>query len=401
MEFKQLDDSKATTEGVNDLVLGNNQLTLDLYKKFDSSSKNVFFSPFSISTALSMTYEGAAGKTAEEMRSVLHLQENDITRQSSFAKIFNKMNADASSGNYVFNLANAIWMEKTYVFDGNFTNILQNYYYGKITNVDFKNTPDASRLEINSWVNEQTKAKIKEILPTDSIQSDTKLVLTNAIYFKGDWATKFKKENTMEKEFLFSNFDSPENKIPVQMMSQTAKFKYFEDGNFQYLKMPYKGDKLSMLVMLPVIFHDYDAYTDAVYDYKQFDLPSAEEISSVTNRMQEKELLVSIPKFEFETEYTLKDTLLGMGMVEAFDNKANFSRMDPANFLKIDQIYHDAYVKVDEEGTEAAAATAVVMVVKSAMPSSFNANHPFAFAIVDNETGLILFMGKVVDPTKN
>jgi serpin B len=405
MSFKQLDDSKATAEGLNELVLANNSFAVDYYNKLDSNpennEKNIFFSPFSISTVLAMTYEGADGKTAEEMRKVFYFPADDTVRQSSFAKLYNSLNESSSKGNYSLNIANALWNEKTYEFKQSFYDTIDNHYYGKSTPVDFINTPEEQRQLINKWVEDQTNKKIIELLPTKSIKSQTVLVLTNAIYFKGDWASKFKSENTKDADF----FVSEEKKITAKIMQQKEEFNYFDDGVFEYLELPYKGEDMSLIVILPKnetmdcegMGEDCEGKDFQIkYD---FSIPSVNVLSQAQSRMNKRELMVFLPKFKFESEYKLEKDFQEMGMLEAFENTANFSKMDATNNVKIDQVYHKAFVEVNEEGTEAAAATAVVMESISAMPRTFNANHPFAFYIQDNKTGEILFLGKIVNPT--
>jgi serpin B len=403
MSFKQLDDSKATAEGLNELVLANNTFAVDYYNKLDSNpennGKNIFFSPFSISTALAMTYEGAGGNTAEEMRKVFYFPQDDVARQSSFAKLYNSLNESASKGNYSLNIANALWNETTYPLKQSFYDTVDNFYYGKSTPVDFLNLPDEQRQLINRWVEDQTNKRIVSLLPENSIKSSTVLVLTNAIYFKGDWASKFKSENTEYADF----FVSEEKKITTKLMRQKEEFNYFSDEGFEYLELPYKGDDMSMIVLLPKAIQldcgeKLNCNPDAYKSAYSFSIPSAEILSQIKSKMNKRELLVYLPKFKFEAEYKLKKDLQEMGVREAFENTANFSKMDAANYVKIDQVYHKAFVEVNEDGTEAAAATAVV-VGKTSMPMTFNANHPFAFYIRDNKTGEILFLGKVVDPT--
>jgi serpin B len=334
------------------------------------------------------------------MRKVFYFSQDDTIRQSSFAKLYNSLNESASKGNYSLNIANSLWNEKTYVFKQSFYDTIDKYYYGKSTPVDFVNAPEEQRRLINSWVEGQTNKKIVDLLPSDSIKAITRLVLTNAIYFKGDWASKFKPENTKDADF----FVSAEKKVTAKIMQQNEELNYASDGAFEYLELPYKGEDMSMIVLLPKgIQTDCGENPECnpntykpVYD---FNIPSVEVLSQIKSKMNKRELVIYLPKFKFEAEYQLKKDLQDMGMTEAFTNGADFSKMDAANYVKIDQIYHKAFVEVNEEGTEAAAATAVVMVAKGAMPITFNANHPFAFYIQDNKTGEILFLGKVVDPT--
>ena len=405
MGFTQLDDSKSTTEGLNELVLANNTFAIDYYNKLDSnptnSGKNIFFSPFSISSALAMVYEGADGKTAEEMQKVFYFPVDDITRQSSFANLYNSLNESASKGNYQLNIANALWNEKTYTFEQSFYDIIDKYYYGKSTPVDFKNVPEEQRIMINKWVEDQTNKKIVDLLPGGSIDSYTKLVLVNAIYFKGDWQTKFKTESTNDSDF----FVSAEKKVTAKIMNQKEDFSYLDDGTFQYLELPYKGEDMSMILLLPKgIQADCEENSECNPDnYKpvyDFTIPSAEELSSAKTKMFKQDVIVFLPKFKFETEYDLIPGLKELGMHEAFLDFADFSKMDSTKSVKITGAFHKAFVEVNEEGTEAAAATGIVVGITSARPQNvFNANRPFAFYIQDNKTGEILFLGKVVDPT--
>ena len=387
--FTKLDDSKATTEGVNEIVLANNQFAIDYYNQLDKENKNIFFSPFSISTAIAMTYEGTDGKTAEEIRKVFYFPQNNEQRKSSFAKIYNTLNNELKNEKITLNIANAIWKEKEYTFKKDFLETINKYYYGKTNSVDFKNAPEPSRKKINEWVEKQTNNKIQKLIPGGVISTYTKMVLTNAIYFKGKWTNLFEQKNTKEKDFLVSE----DKNVKTQMMYQTDNFKYYEDTNFQYLQMNYKGNKISMLVILPK-----DKNGKTIYD---FNIPTAKKIPNVINSLKTKEVKINFPKIELRTNYSLKKDLQKMGMKEVFTNNANFSKMDPKNKLKVSEIYHKTYLKVDEEGTEAAAATAIVIAGTTSVPlppKVFNANHPFAFIIKENKTGEILFIGKIVNP---
>ncbi|HNV01605.1 MAG TPA: serpin family protein [archaeon] len=406
--FSELDDSKLTIQALNDLILANNSFAVDYYNKLDSSKdqsgKNIFFSPFSISTSLAMTYEGADGVTAEEMRKVLYFSENDTERRAAFANVYNNLNKSASKGNYTINIANALWNEITYPFKQSFYDTIENYYYGKSTPVDFNNAPEEQRQKINLWVENQTNKKIIELLPKNSILEDTRMVLVNAIYFKGDWNNKFDEKNTYGGEFSVNE----NTKKDTQMMYQKNEFNYYEDDSFQYVELPYKGEDMSMIVLLPK--ENYvpcgagtnDCVNPTNNVNYNFIIPSASEITELKTKMSTQKIEVHLPKFKFRTNYQMKKDLQEMGLKEAFTNFANFSKMDEQNYIKIDEIYHQAFVEVNEEGTEAAAATAVVVIQKTSMPAPspiFNANHPFFFYIQDNVSGEILFLGKIVDPT--
>ncbi|MCK5062356.1 MAG: serpin family protein [Candidatus Aenigmarchaeota archaeon] len=386
------DDSGATAEGVNAVISANNQFAFDLYSKYKDDPKykesNIFFSPYSISTALAMTYEGAKGQTAEEMQSVFNFPEDSVIRRSAFANIYNEINKEEQK--YRLSTANALWAQENYPFLDEYFNTTEKYYGGKVTNMDFRNAPEPSRLTINKWVEDQTNDKIKDLIPQGQLDPSTKLVLTNAIYFKGDWALKFDKVKTTESDFRVS----PSNTVKAQMMSLTgedAKFNYAQADGLQILELPYEGDELSMIVLLP---------EDDDISSLENELDS-EKLDEWKSMLREREINVYMPKFKFETKYFMKKDLSEMGMPTAFTSSADFSGMTGKKDLYIDQVIHQAFVEVDEEGTEAAAATAVVMKeISAAMPSVFRADHPFIFIIQQKDTGNILFMGKVTNPAE-
>ena len=378
------DDSEATSEGIAKVVNANNQFTFDLYSNIKDNESNVFFSPYSISVALAMTYEGARGQTAEEIQSVFYFPEDDIIRRSSFARIYNNINKIGKE--FELHTANALWAQEDYPFLEEYTSLIDQYYVGKITNLDFVADTENSRMIINRWVEEQTKNKIKDLIPQGAINSITRLVLTNAIYFKGIWVKQFDRRDTKQQDFKVS----PDKTIKVPMMSLTEEeFNYTETEDLQVLEMPYKGEELSMLILLPK--NDLESIEDFL---------NAEKLSELRNNLREVEIDVYIPKFTFETKYFLPDTLSEMGMPTAFTwPDADFSGMDGTKYLFIQNVIHQAFVEVNEEGTEAAAATAVIVGFGAAMNKVFRADHPFIFIIQERETGNILFLGRVTDPT--
>lgn len=379
-----VDDSQSTPETLEEVVNANNQFALELYSNLSQEKGNVFFSPYSISTALAMTYEGARDETAEEMANVFHFAENKTIRQSSFAAIYNKLNK--KDAEYKLHTANALWAQDDYYFLDNYKNTIEQYYGGKITNLDFVRDAENSRKTINNWVEEQTNDKIKDLLPQGSINGMTRLVLTNAIYFKGKWVMEFEKKKTRDSDF----WTTPETKIQVPMMRRTdknAKFNYAETDEVQVLEMVYKGEDISMLVLLP-----------KNKTINELEL-SVEKIEEWKSMLRNQRVDVYFPKFKFEKSYPLKNNLQNMGMPTAFSENADFSGMDGSKNLFISDVFHKAYVDVDEEGTEAAAATAVVIGLTS-MPMNklFKADHPFIFMIQEKNTGSILFMGRVSNP---
>lgn len=378
-------DSQATSEGVAILVNGSNQFAFDFYQQIKDGEDNVFFSPYSIMVALGMTYEGARGKTAQEMQSVLHLPEDDILRRSAFAWLYNNMNKEEKE--YILSTANALWAHECYRFLDEYFNLIGKYYMGKVTNLDFEKETEKSRVTINTWVEEQTNGKIKDLIPKDKINDMTRLVLTNAIYFKGNWQKQFDKDKTSDRDF---NVNS-EKTVKVPMMSITGEtFNYTASQDLQILKLQYEGENLSMLILLP---------REGTLDSLEASL-TLENLSKLRNSLREQEIDIFIPKFKFETKYDMGKTLMNMGMPIAFTpNQADFSGMDGTKKLCIGFVIHQGFVEVNEKGTEAAAATAVGMIETSVTPS-FYADHPFIFLIQDNESGNILFMGRVADPSQ-
>jgi len=381
-------DVEPGSANVSGVVEANNKFALDFYSQIRDDEDNLFFSPWSLSAALAMTYEGARGQTAEEMQEVFHFPEDESTRLASYASLISQINKQDKE--YQLNTANALWAQEDYPFRESYMKLIQEYYSGKITNLDFKTKTEPSRLLINDWVENQTNDKIQDLIPQGAINPLTRLVLTNAIYFKGDWITQFNETNTQEEDFRVS----PDNTVKAPMMRLTGselRFNYTETEKLKVLELPYKGDELSMLILLP----------------KEDDIDSVEQSLTVEKLKQwhsnliEQKVDIYLPKFKLETKYFLKETLMAMGMPTAFSSGADFSRMDGTMDLAISQVIHQAFVEVNEEGTEAAAATAVIMELTAIIQNPvFRADHPFIFIIQDKQTGNILFMGKLANPNE-
>ncbi|MFZ1735950.1 MAG: serpin family protein [Candidatus Moraniibacteriota bacterium] len=387
----EVDDKKATPEGVKSVVDANNQFALDLYSELKNGSGNIFFSPYGVSVALAMTYEGARGETANEIQAVSHLPADGNLRQPSFAAIYRQINRLDSK--YKLSIADAVWAQNDYKFLDEYTNVLQQYYAGKATNVDFKNSTEESRQIINKWVGDKTDNKINSLFSQGSPDNTARLVLTNAIYFKGAWLKKFEKAQTKDADFRVD----ADNIVKVPMMQQMdkdAKFNYAETDTLQILEMPYEGDKLSMIVLLPK--NDSDMSLEGSL--------SLENIRNWRNEFREQHVDVFMPKFTFDIKYSLKEILMRMGMPLAFTwPGADFSGMDGTKNLYIGDVVHQVSIDIDENGAEAVAATGVAVVAGSAMPQqvpTFRADHPFIFAIQDKENGSILFLGRVSNPSK-
>ncbi|MCK4270004.1 MAG: serpin family protein [Methanogenium sp.] len=381
-------------EAAESVVTANNMFAFELYKKLAAENtnpdENVFFSPFSISSALAITYEGAKEKTAEEIKTVFFFPESIDTLRNGYLAVNTGINA--GDADYDLHIANALWAENTYPFLNDYITTAEEYYSADLTNLDFINKPEESRLTINKWAEEKTEEKIKNLIPAGMIDPLTRLVITNAIYFKGTWVKQFDKNNTYEADFITSSGES----VKVWMMQRTdedAIYGYTENDEFQMLKMPYEhecGKELSMIAVLPKD-NDLRAVEETL---------DADKLAETEESLETQQVLVYFPKFRLETEYTLSETLKEMGMPTAFSAAADFSGMGTTD-LFISDVVHKAYVDVNEEGTEAAAATAVVMKLTTVIEEEspvFRADHPFIFLIQDNETGNILFMGRISNP---
>ena len=380
-------DTYATEESVALLSEAMDGFSFDLYAQLSNGTDqgNLFFSPYSVFVALAMTYEGASGDTADEMAAVLHVPQGNETMLCSFGRIYNLLNQDKE---YTLSTANALWMKEGYPFLQSYLDYIDHYYMGKATPVNFSDASGATAL-INQWIEEQTKEKIKDLIAEGDIHPLTALILTNAIYFKGLWTYQFDVASTMDGDFKLSSGDV----IQTPMMRYAESdmcLNYSETEDVQILELPYKGDALSMIVILP---KEKDlAEIEAHLDYETF--------TAWKENLTQQTVDVVFPRFTMETEFSLKDVLMALGMRTCFSMDADFSGMTGHQELFIEKVRHKAFIEVTEEGTEAAAATSVHMALKYA-PSmiEFHADHPFLFLIQHKETGTILFMGRMTIPT--
>jgi serpin B len=369
------------------------QFSAKMYSELTKEiSGNLFFSPYSITAALGMTDAGAKGETDLQIRKALQVTLNGEDFHAGFNGLDQSLNSHAqATENIELKVVNSIWSQKDMMLYVNFLDLLSKHYDAGINIVNFVLEPEPSRLIINEWVSEQTRDRINDLLPEGSITSDTRLVLTNAIYFLADWLIKFDDTKTDNQEF--TRLDG--SKVTVPMMNlreKPVKLLYYESGNCRILELPYKGNRLAMDLILP------DSGT-----FNNFEQGiSAEVISELVNGLDSVGLLtVRLPRFEFTTPtISLKKAFKNLGMIVPFSLSADFSDISDMG-LFISDIFHKAFIKVDETGTEAAAATAVVMQrtsEQSPPPPQFVANRPFIFFIRDTMTGAILFMGRVLDP---
>lgn len=371
-----------------------NQFTFDLYARLAAKEGNLFCSPQSISTALTMTWAGARTETAAEMAKVLRLPADRLARPASIhaanAKLLAGLSGTREKQGYELAVANALWGQRGCKWAPDFLSVLKTGYGAGLEEVDFAADTEGARKTINAWVEKQTRDKIKDLIPPGILDDLTRLVLTNAIYFKGDWAEPFKKDETKDEDF----FAAGGAKAPAPMMHQKKHFNYFDGGDFQALEMPYKGEALSMVVLLPKAKDGLTALEKSL---------SAEKVAEWLAKLRSTEVQVALPKFKTTAQFELNKVLVAMGMPHAFDipaGSADFSGMDGTKLLYISAVVHKAFVEVNEEGTEAAAATAVVMALRGmpAPPPEFRADHPFVYLIRDTRTGCILFIGRVANP---
>jgi len=384
------------------IVDGNNKFALELFAKLQSAKGNLFFSPYSISTALAMVRAGARNETESQMAGVLHFpvsvnRRTDSTSKSlpdrqqfasSFGNIIKDLNNRGQKGGYTLTVANALWGQKDYGFLQEFLELIETSYDGRLNEVDFVRATETARKTINAWVEKKTDDKIKNLISEGVLDSMTRLVLTNAIYFKGNWAKQFKENRTKDASFTLADGQ----KIDVATMNQKAEFGYMETDTFQALELPYVDEELSMVILLPKQF-------DALDKFEKTLVP--ENLTQWLAKIYKREVVVFVPKFKMTSQFSLASMLKSMGMKDAFSSGADFSGINGKRNLFISAVIHKAYVEVNEEGTEAAAATGVVMKLTSIGPapiSVFRADHPFLFLIRDNLSGGILFIGRVANP---
>jgi serpin B len=378
------------TPDVEVVVDGNAQFALDLYDRLRRTPGNLFFSPYSISTALAMTYAGARGNTERQMAQTLHFVLDQGRLHPAFASLETSLNAVQEKGHVQLSVANALWPQRGYPFLDEYLALVKEFYGVLITAVDYAGDPEAARLRINAWVEERTANKVRDLIPAGLLDGLVRLVLTNAVYFKGDWAHQFESARTKKEPFWVT----PNEKVMAPLMAQQGEFRYAETASLQILELPYAGQDLSMLVLLP---RSRDGLAELENGL------TVENLQGWARRLWPIQVQVTLPRFKTTSQFRLAATLAAMGMPDAFDqDKANFAGMDGRTlWLYISAVLHKAFVDVNEEGTEAAAATAVVMRARSAPapPAVFRADHPFVFLIVDHRTGSILFLGRLVDPT--
>ena len=384
----------APVDDIAALVDGNTAFAFDLYVKLvEGNGDNVFYSPYSISQALAMTYAGARGTTEQQMAETLHF----ALEQAALHPAFNDLDqtlvqrgggAQGKDGEgFRLNVVNALWGQQGYEFLPAYLDVVAENYGAGLRLLDFAQHTEAARQTINAWVAEQTEDRIQDLLPQGSLDPLTRLVLTNAIYFNAAWAEPFEEGQTAGASFYLLDG----SQVNAPMMHQATQYGYAEGAGYQAVELPYDGHQLAMVILKP------DADSFAAFEQGL----NGTQVKAILEQMRYQQVALAMPRFEMESEFSLAETLSALGMPDAFSGEADFSGMDGTRNLVISDVIHKAFVSVDEAGTEAAAATAVVMKLTS-MPGEaveVTLDHPFLFFIRDLETGAILFVGRVMNPT--
>ncbi len=383
------DDSASTSEGISAVVNANNQFAVTMYQQLNGQSKqvdaNVFFSPYSLTSAIAMLYAAAEGNTKAQIQKTFYYPSLPILNPNS-AALYNQFNKP--SPNYKLNTINDLWLQQGRTPNQAYIDTVKRYYGGQVNTLDFKNNTETSRQMINEKIAKHTNQMIPELLSKESTQPSTSAILTNAVYFKADWSSRFWVSGDMP--FHYFNGTSSD----VDMMFQNTEFRYSEDEQVQVVELPYKGIELSMLVVLPKSKEPLAMQT-------LIKNLSTTQITDWTKRLKQQDILLNLPKFKIDEGYPMKAVLTDMGMPSAFGNQAKFNVFADSSPIAIDDIHHQAVIDVNEIGTEAAAATGVVAVdISGSMhpPVAFKADHPFMFMIKDNKTDAILFLGQVNKP---
>jgi serpin B len=382
----------ATTTELEELVSGNSEFAFDLYQAIKGEEGNLFYSPYSISVALAMTYAGARNETEQQMADTMHftLPQDQLHPSFNWLDLELAKRGEGAQGKdsepFRLNIVNAIWGQKDYEFLDEFLDTLAENYDAGLRIVDFINETEEARVTINDWVEEQTEGRIEDLIPQGAVNALTRLVLTNAIYFNAAWAYPF--EPTATQDGPFHLLDG--GQVTVPMMTQSEQFGYAEGEGYVAVELPYDGRELSMVILLPDT-DQFEAFEDNL---------DAQSVDAIISDMAYRQVNLTMPKFEFESELNLTGTLSDMGMPIAFDaGAADLSGMTGARELFITDILHKAFVSVDEAGTEAAAATAVIVGLTAVLdPVTVTLDSPFIFLIRDIETGAVLFVGRVMNP---
>jgi serpin B len=366
-----------------------NRFALDLYGRLRTGqADNLFFSPSSLSTALVMTYAGARGQSAEQMAKVLHLRLPQEKLHPAFGDLRRYWNADGKERGYRLSVANRLWGRQGYHFLPGFLDLTREHYGAELAQVDFSRQPDQARQRINAWIEAQTQAKIRDLIPPGVLDASTRLVLTNAIYLKGDWTEPFRKELTQVAPFHISGSQQAE----VPLMYQQDDFRHWAGDGLKVLELSYGKGDLALLVLLPDEIERLSGLEAEL---------STDNLSRWQSALRKQEVRVHMPRFTLTSQFQLGNVLKAMGMTRVFTpGEADLTGMSSEQEMFVSAVIHKAFVDVNEEGAEAAAATGVEVKSEESIegPAVFRADHPFVFLIRDNRTGSILFLGRLANP---
>lgn len=370
------------------LAQGNNAFAVDLYSHLRTQPGNLFFSPESISTAFSMAYAGARGQTATQIQQVFHFTLPPERLHPAMGALLRSMNGPHP--HYELHVADALWAEQDETFLPDYLKLMQDDYGAGLQRVDFLHASEAVRGQINNWVAQETNNRIQNLIGPGALTPQTRLVLTNAIYFKGSWQAPFLADDTMTENFYLS----AKQTVKTPLMHRTGDYYYFDGGSFQALELPYNGSELAMVVLLPKQKDGLPALE------KQF---TAAAVNTWIDKLElADKVVLTLPRFTMTQQFELSSALSAMGMPQAFSSQADFSGMTGKPGFTISAAIHKAFVEVNEQGTEAAAATGMIMVATAMRdeppPIVFRADHPFLFLIRDLQSGEILFLGRLENP---
>lgn len=394
-KIQRVTSPNVETNNLDELVNGNIDFAFDFYQSVRDQEDNFFFSPYSISLALAMAYAGAKGETRDQMASILHYRLPPEDLHPSFngldlilSQRGERVDPELGTG-FQLNIANSTWAQQDHQFLQEYLDLLAANYGAGVRLTDFVNAPEEARKAINKWVSDETQGKIEDLIPPGALDALTRLVLANAIYFKASWLNTFQEDMTEDRAFTL--LDGSQVSVPMMNYSKPERLPYIRGDGYQAVELPYVGGEISMVILVP----DADKFSE----YEE--AMSTEHFNSILDSLEAKNVQLAMPKFSFESEFSLAETFLKMGLKSAFDpQEADFSGMDGSRDLFIKNVLHKAFVSVDEKGTEAAAATAVIVGVTSlpVVDVELSIDRPFVFLIRDIPTGTILFMGRVLSP---
>jgi serpin B len=377
---------------IKNLAESNNLFAIDLFKQVQPASENLIFSPYSIGTVLAMVYSGAGGKTAEEMGRVLYLPSRELLDPVESALRESLVATDTLTG-MDFQLANAVWAQEAFSFLPAYLKRVEKYYDAPVSLVDFINAAsrEKSRIKINRWIEARTRDRIRDLIQPGILDASTRMVLTNAVYFNGNWLYPFDQRSTVASLFHVSKQES----TMADFMHQTGTFPYYEDEEIQAVGLPYKDNRMALVIILPRSIEGWKMVSQVL---------SLERINLVISGMDSREVRLALPRFTSELQINLRKELTSLGMGTVFSRHADLSGMTGEKNLFVDEVIHKAFIEVNERGTEAAAATAAIIGLKSVPrddPVNFHADHPFLYFLTDRQTGCIIFTGRLVKPSQN